>query len=116
MTDDFKTRINAILDGYLVDEAVVNEINAEIDRFSGELEARWAEGDAMGFTDGRQLLPDAVNILDRGQVTQAEIRDWAILHGYTLIKVNSIAARLKLEKVVREIWGNELTPDKCFPD
>lgn len=103
-----KQQILDILQDYFADERMAAEITAVLDKFNEEMIIR-IEGDAMGFSEG---LPGAVSMLESGQVTQAEIRDWATLNGYALVKINSIANRLKIEKVAREIWGDE--KDKYF--
>lgn len=79
-----KQKILDLLQDYFVDESLVAEITAVLDTGVG----------------------NAVSLLETRQISQQEISDWAVLHGYVCIKVDSFATRLKIEKLVQEIWGD----------
>jgi hypothetical protein len=89
-----KQQILQILEDYFADEKMVEEIIGVLDKGVG----------------------NAVSMLDVGLVKQSDIRDWATLHGYAMVKCASIADRLKVEKVAREIWGSHGKGDKYFLD
>jgi hypothetical protein len=108
-----KQKILDILQDYFADEQMVKEITEVLDKYYEEVMIQ-TEGDAMGFTSGINYLPGAVSLLDTGQLKQQDIRDWATLHGYAMVKCTSIADRLKVEKVAREIWGADGKGDKYF--
>jgi len=79
-----KQKILDILQDYFADEVMTAEIITVLDAGVG----------------------NAVSMLDTGAVKQSDIRDWATLHGYAMVKICSMADRLKVEKVAREIWGD----------
>lgn len=76
------------------------EIKAVIDSWNKDT-VQLIETHSMGF------LPGAMNILQTKPVTQQDIHDWATLNGYVALKVNSLAARLRVENIAREIWGED---------
>lgn len=99
-----KQKILDLLQDYFVDESLVAEITAVLDA-----------GETNPEKQVRLLCGGSGSIfmLDTKQVKQSDIRDWATLNGYALVKICSMADKLKIEKVAREIWG-DAEGDKYF--
>lgn len=95
-----KQQILDILQDYCADEAMTAEIITAIDSWNKDT-LQIIENHSMG------VFPAAVSILQTKPVTQQSIHDWATLNGYVALKVNSMAARLRVENIAREIWGED---------
>jgi hypothetical protein len=86
-----KNRIQEVLDNWLVDDRAGDELQEVINQWS------------------KEIVPvGALSVLETKAVSQQEIHDWATLNGYVMVKCTSIADRLKVEKVAREIHSEML--------